>query len=1654
MAVVVAATYPGGAGQGGGYSGVMRGSAELIIAAGGGGGGGGDQASGHEAGAGGAGGGAKGDNGGNSTSAKGGKGATAGAGGAAGGGNATAGAALAGGNGGVDTIFGAGGGAGGSGGTNAGGNGGSGTTGRGGGGGGGAGHYGGGGGESATLATNSGSGGGGGSSYTTGTAASTVAGSNQDAGNESDPDYADNAGDGGTSGSSEQRGGPGIKGRVVITHSGAASYTITATSGPNGSISPAGAINVPAGNSRTFTISPSANCTILRVLVDGISIGAVASYTFTNVSADHTIDVTFEPPNEYTIQTSAGSHGSFSPPGPVSVAAGGTQSFSIRPDVGYTVDRVLVDGVSVGALSSYLFTNVNADHTIAAQFVLDTPPPDPSACLNISDIPLEVRRLSAPPNIMILFDDSGSMDAEALIPGFGGYGASYVFDNPCGENGPQGCHEQGGAPILGRGSDRLAWNTQWFEYNKMYYNPAITYEPWPTATGQFDNAYPDFPRSYALLETPTFDLSASYDTTSITSGEVIADDENQAVFSKTGPWSAATDVQAYTSNYYHTSENNSDVTATWSPYLLAGQYEVFARYVNDANRSTNVPYTITHAGGATTVNVNQQEHGGEWVTLGTYNFVTGNANVTISFHVNSNNQNRVCADAVKFVPAGSIPVDIKNAHYYVWSGQTSTPYLVIIDGGVISYYRVNDLNSDGQVDPGELVLTATPPADVVTGRTYVEERQNFANWFTFFRRRIFAAQYAVGKLIKNMQGVRIGIYTINQNLVQPVLPIKVKGLDESATLFSRLYDLQASGMTPLQTGLEAVGRYFDKGDDVKLDGSPGDDSPWDSDADGGSCQQAFTIIITDGYYNGAGPSDAIGNDDGDNGPPYADSYSKTLADVAMYFYERDLNTTLNNNLPINPYDDATHQHMVTYAIGFGVSGTLNPNDYDATLKHKLSGDSIVWPDAQESDVTKIDDFWHAAVNGRGKYLTATNPAELTLSLLEVMQNMELRSQQSAQVAVTGDKLYQKLNPNLLMFQNSYSSDGWIGDIRAYKIDEVTGAVDTTAPEWSAAAKLQSRTWDDRIIATYTGSAGIPFQYGSLTAAQKSQLDANYLVNSTKAQDLVKFLRGDASKEVQNGGTFRHRFARLGDIVHSAPVFSHGILYAGSNDGLLHAFSAESGEELFGYAPNLVFSRLKELAGTSYAHRYYVDLTPTVSDVNVAGITTLLVGGLGKGGRGYFALNVSGMTPTNSPSSENSLAQKVLWEYPRTGTTSREIADMGYSFSRANIVRSNDPTAPWIVIFGNGYDSSNGHAVLYILRADTGELLKRIDTGVGSCNGLSATTVVDVNYDNKADYVYAGDLKGNLWKFDLTSANYDQWGVAYSSSGTPKPLFQTPGQPITTKPNVMYHCTKHGYMVLFGTGRYLIEGDIIDSSSQAVYGIWDYGDDADDGEYVGTLAAGALTGTNLPNTVSLLQQAVVDDRTVDGMRLRTTAALAANWKTTSTTGGSSSGGACGDNAGTQGCDPNNTGNKPDPLRHAGWYLNLPGARERVISDVIVRSGVLTVVSHAPSNSLCGGSGESWLMAVDACSGSRMFKVFFDINHDGAIDAADLVNIGTPENPIMVVPSGINYEGRIQPPAYMIMPNGTENLYMSSSRSKIETLRERSAKLGVTYWRVMH
>jgi type IV pilus assembly protein PilY1 len=1108
------------------------------------------------------------------------------------------------------------------------------------------------------------------------------------------------------------------------------------------------------------------------------------------------------------------------------------------------------------------------------------------------------------------------------------------------------------------------------------------------------------------------------------------------MFSTTGAcWDWATSSEAYNNHYFWTPADG-DYTATWTPSLSAAQWEVYARWDSDDTRSTAVPYTITHAGGSTTVTVNQRLGVGQWLLLGTFQFNGDpSENVTITY-TRSGENDTVCADALKFVK-DPFTIHIKRAHYYVWSAEQGKPYLVVVDT-TIKYCAVDDANSNDTVEAGELnpIDEASVPSDVLCSRTYAEERQNFANWYSFYRRRELAAAAAVAKVIVGMQGVKMGFNSINGNLVQPALNVKVGAEDDTATLLDMLYGLTIQRQsTPLRRGLENVGKYY-AGESGGIGNSPY------ADADnGGECQQAFTIVMTDGYWNGWDPS--VGDADGDgntdfDGSPYGDDYDNTLADVAMYYYENDL-SALTDLVPTSPSDPATHQHMVTYTVSFGVTGNLNPDDYDLEV-----GPYPTWPDPEDGDQEKIDDLWHAAVNGRGEFLSASNPTELINSMQSIMSNIEGRIGSASSVSINGDELYEQLGADIRMFQATYFSDGWTGDVKAYSLDVTTGKVDMTSYLWSAAEELESVDWNSRVIATYDGSTGIPFSFDSLTADQKTQLDPNWQTDDTTARNMVNFLRGDDSNEQANGGTFRDRIhldgrlQKLGDIVQSSPVYDNGMLYVGSNDGMLHAIDAETGTERFAYVPNLVFENLKYLSDPSYVHLFFVDLSPTVKDVTISGIDTLLVGGLGKGGRGYFALDVSN---PSSITTEGILASKALWEFT-------DSTDLGYTYSKPALVKSNSATYEWIVIFGNGYNSEGGYAKLFILDASNGNLIKLLDTAVGDCNGLSSPTPIDVNEDQRVDYVYAGDLKGNLWKFDLTSADHSDWNFAYTE-GVPKPLFQAKGpggttQPITTKPDVMEHCERNGYLVAFGTGKYLADEDLADTSTQSLYGVWDYGDDADDTEYLGSFNRGSTPQlSNLADNVELLQQEVYDWRIEGSVELRTLTDYVPSWGTVA------------DGTADQLPDPGSS--DPNETVHAGWYFDLPDPGERIVSDVSIREEKLLAITFVPEESVCGSGGYSWLHEGDACSGGRLDEPQFDINGDSVIDASDLINvqIGVDEfgNPIYlsVAPTQIKAwgKGRLQFPT-ILRAGGEEIKYLSSSTGEIETVTESAITLGISYW----
>jgi Tfp pilus tip-associated adhesin PilY1 len=1464
--------------------------------------------------------------------------------------------------------------------------------------------------------------------------------------------------------------------------------------------------------------------------------------------------------------------------------------------------------------------------------------------MDISDEPMETKVTAAPANIMFVLDNSGSMDWEFMTTEYDGLysGKYYIY--------PDSAYINGNDRAYGSGNDlgfrRNEWLSQWVGYNKIFYDPDALYSPWPGMTDADVSEPFSNPNNNGSTDSK-FDMGGEFFTVLAANAvEVVVDNSDSGfLLNIPGQWGTATHSSGYGADYYYTLSNNQGAGnwAKWTPSLpAAGNYRVAVWWTSNSSRDSTTYYTIYHNGLSETAGpYNMQTNGGQWNDLGEFYF-SGDGTEYVRLDPDMSGLSSYSADAVRFyIPAQEIRIN--NAHYFrvddVNDNGVRDPgeqvYLVnfvdrnndgVLDGR--DYYLFDDTNDNGKVEDEELTLVSesSVPARVRAGLydedgTFVryatdgEDLQNFANWFSYYRKRELTGKAAVAGAIVNIERVQVGFYSINSGLRQTVLPIKVKSsdiiidnrdsgytetgswgesgasggykdssrytnnsghyatwtpdlpetgtykvyvwytywstrdtnakyivhhaggdsvyrlnqrvdysqwvelgefsfsqgssgyvrivrdgsstgsstsadavkfeltsgsgvtVDETDTLLGLLYSMDSSGGTPLRHALNNVGRYFDADDGH--DGGLGP-APWASEEDGGTCQQAFAIVITDGFWNGSSPG--VGNQDADSasifdGPPYADAYSDTLADVAMKYYKNDLSSALSDQVPTDSCDRASHQHMVTYGVSFGVIGTLDPNDYHPCL---LDGSSPPWPSPTAGDPQKIDDLWHATVNGRGLFFSASNPQELVSSLTDAMSSIESKISSGASVSVNGDELHS----DTVLYQASYESDSWTGDVTAFPIDPQTGEIKRQASDilWQASEELQTIAWDDRNIFTFDpdSETGIVFAYDDLTADQKTKLNDN--------PDSVDYIKG---KEISG---FRSRTRKLGDIVHSAPLLLGGTIYAGGNDGMLHAFDSETGQERFAYIPNLVMDQFynasdpdKSFFNPGYEHRFFVDLTPAVRrDVTIDGDGTdntfsLLVGGLGKGGKGYYCLDITDADDVTISSSALGLLDMVKWEYPSKAAPDN---DMGYSYSMPVIARSNAPSSDnslkskWVVIFGNGYESSNGNAVLHILNTD-GALLKKIDTGVGGCNGLSSPAVVDVDSDLKADYVYAGDLKGNLWKFDIRDEDPVNWDVAYkTTAGDPAPLFQAPGKSITSKPDVMRHCrfgvvqpgltcpgNDHisGYMVFFGTGQYLGEDDRTNIDSQYVFGIWDFGDDEDNSEYPGTFDSVSAQLSNMDPAIQLLEQTQIYEGYHDGHYLRVLSDNEPSWtiKCDGTAGQNADlepdpACACPDPEDEDAClDPASC---EDPIlpANAGWFFKLPIDGERIIKDVIVRDKKLIYITFTPDSSPCSGGGSSIIHEVDACSGGRLSLAQFDITGDRAVTADDLIDTGLVDidgNPLPPLPpSGIGRPGLLHIPVFVRLPDKPEEMKIfSSSAGTTETIFETAEKLGMFYWR---
>ncbi len=864
------------------------------------------------------------------------------------------------------------------------------------------------------------------------------------------------------------------------------------------------------------------------------------------------------------------------------------------------------------------------------------------------------------------------------------------------------------------------------------------------------------------------------------------------------------------------------------------------------------------------------------------------------------------------------------------------------------------------------ITPATPTYPKAAGRTdcilaattcdYTEEIKNFANWYSFYRSRILTARAGIGRAFANQgTNIRVGFAAINQgsSTIDGVSTRTLvnKGVrqftgTDRTDFFTALYGrtIPTSG-TPLRQALDDVGQYYSRADAR---------GPWSNTpgfTGGGTeltCRQSYAIMMTDGYWNGNSAGTAAARTNNDNtagtqitGPnsqsytyvpkdPFKDNWSDTLADIAMYYWKRDLRdgtTGLANEVPPNASDPAFWQHMVTFGVGLGVSGAISPTAAFAAIPTETP---IPWPDpATGGNPALAADLLHAAVNGRGAYFSAQNPTQFANALTDTLNNISQRSGSASSIAANSTQI----TTNTKVFGAKFDTSKWSGELEATAITS-TGL--SATPAWTASSLIPTAAL--RNIYTKSGGSVVSFQYTNLSATDQAYVGS---------ADVVDYIRGVRTKEQQNGGTFRNRASILGDIVDSSPayVLDSDTLYVGANDGMLHAFNASTGVELFAYVPSAVIPNLANLTSPTYTHTYYVDGDIAVTSKAQTANRNYLVSLLGRGGKGLFALDIT------TPTSFNSTG--VKWEY-----FSSTDNDLGYMLGIPVIAKMNDGS--WVVIVGNGYNSTSGKAVLYIFDLLTGAIIKKLDTQVASDNGMATPGVLDADNDGDIDYIYAGDLKGNVWKIDVSSASSSTWDFSFMSGTTPLPLFVAKDslgtvQPITAPitpvmDNVAGDVNYGKLFLFFGTGAYFRSGDSADLNRQTLYGLID--------------SNVQISGRSL-----LKQRTVEANGIFNGFNVRTFSAAV-------------------------------TG---DMIGKSGWYLDLQTAAgvaegERIItaSEVyVLAEPTLIFSSLIPINDPCKPGGKGYISALSPFTGGRLTVGFYDIDNNNSFtnDTLNGVYIGS-------------------------------------------------------------
>lgn len=846
--------------------------------------------------------------------------------------------------------------------------------------------------------------------------------------------------------------------------------------------------------------------------------------------------------------------------------------------------------------------------------------------------------------------------------------------------------------------------------------------------------------------------------------------------------------------------------------------------------------------------------------------------------------------------------------------------------------------------------------------------QHFANWWHYYGNRLKMMRTVTAQAFLGIDSsFRVGYARINTTEAKEsgTKWLHIRDFESGAggqrsKFYDALHATPASGYTPLRGALSLTGRYFAN----KAQSQDYDPVQY-------SCQKNFMILASDGAWNNNvetatfGPyalnGALVGQRDGSVARPMRDTSdagtggaSDTLADVAIYYYDTDLRDAALNNctgsegkdvcpndVPVvqGSRDTAKHQHLTTFTMSLGQMGSLKfctgyetgcekagqSSDYPG-----LVAGTKLWP-APTNNASRMDDLWHAAVNGRGTFFNASDASGVADGLKKALADIEKVVGRGAAGAtsttqpVAGDNSF---------FIASFTSGSWHGDLKAHTIDPNTFEPKMDTASWSAAAMLPVAA--DRKILYAHGGLLRDFTIANLTAdGQTAQFQGRCASMShymglgaadrtacDTANNLVNYLRG------QEFDYFRTRAAesKLGDIVGSAPTFDgkHGaafkdagyaayvttsratraqVVYVGSNSGMLHAFDALTGVERWAFIPTELRSRLWVLADKNYGskHEFFVDGPPATEDVyDGAAWRTILVTGMGAGGRSYVALDVT-----------QPLAPKLLWEFTNS--------NLGNTFAKPVIAKRSN--GKWVVVVPSGFNNvGDGQGRLFMLDAITGAVLESISTGAGTAatpSGLGpiAPWIDDGNTDATAKRYYAGDNLGNVWRFDpdgllgptkvVKLAELKKDGVA---------------QPVTVPPvlGMMRVGNVETAIVGIGTGRMVGKSDLTNTEVQSVYAIKD-----DLGAGWGDVRASG----------KLVPQTLVTDGAV-----RQGTAMSVEW-----------------------------------ANKAGWVADLPDTGERINVPMVLFGSTLVAASNVPKSIAgCdeGSQGHAWVYYFDIATGATL------------------------------------------------------------------------------------